>query len=236
MYNIGSTKEEELFETTILIIGGFSNKKGHERFRRLYERMIDEVSDDEIILIPDYLGRWYWPRYLTGLIFGRKTLKEYSEWLIGWCRKYTPSSSPIHIVVGYSMGGPIARYVAKRMPAVKKLILVASPNRGIKKLSRWKRLFLFRIKCIKDTLPGSEFLKMLDNELPLQCKVYLIGGSKDNVVSSGSALGIPDVPARQKIIFPLGHSELIPGPASEKKGAIDQIIQLCKNPSRKPLR
>lgn len=128
------------------------------------------------------------------------------------------------------MGGLIARYVAKRLPAVKKLILVATPNLGVKRLSWWKKLFLWRVKCVKDTLPGSEFLKKLNSEPPLNCKIYLIAGNKDKVVSVESALSIPGVPDSQKFILPLEHSELIPPPTSKKQGAIDKIIQFCKDP------
>ena len=165
-----------------------------------------------------------------GILFGRKRLQDYSEEIIEWCKKYTPSSDPIRIVIGYSMGGLIARYIAKRLPSVQKLILVSTPNLGINKPARWKRLLLWRVKCVKDTLPKSAFLEKLNSELPLNCKVYLIGGSKDEVVSLDSTLGITALPENHKVILPLGHSELIPLPDSKDQGAIEKIIQFCKDP------
>ena len=180
-------------------------------------------------MMPEYLKR-YGPRYITGVIFGRKSLKEYSEDVLEETRSYEKTNGPITIIIGYSMGGLIARYAAKRLQNVRKLILVATPNLGIEKRILRKIPFLWRIKCVQDSIEGSEFLKKLNSELPLDCKVFLIAGSNDKFVSLKSALGM-DVPTNQKIILPFGHSELIPriGNYDDNEGAIPKIVQLLKD-------
>jgi len=181
--------------------------------------------------MPEYLKK-YGPRYLVGVIFGRKRLEDYAQEVLEAAKDYEVMNGPITIIIGYSMGGLIARYVAKRLSNVKRLILVATPNLGIEteRIDWWKKLFLWRIRCIQDTLPDSKFLKQLNSELPLDCQVFLIVGSEDKFVSLKSGLGTIDVPENQKIVLPLGHSELIPKPDGTENGAIPQIIQVLKTP------
>jgi len=210
-----------------LIVHGYSDKKGSWRLVKLINE-IKERFPNETIVTPDYLER-YGPRVLVGIIFGRKSLEEYAEKVLKEAKQAEQLYGPITIVAGYSMGGLIARYVAKRLTHVEKLILVATPNLGLN-IGRLKRLFLGRIKCLTDSLPGSDFLKKLNEELPLECKCYIVAGSKDEFAPLESSLAIPDIPEEQKIILPLGHSELIPPPISKEQGAIEEIVQLCSDP------
>jgi hypothetical protein len=210
-----------------LIVHGYSDKKGSWRLAKLIDK-IKEKLPKEIVIVPDYLER-YGPKILIGIIFGRKSLQEYAKKVLKEAKEAEQLYGPITIVIGYSMGGLIARYVAKRLAHVEKLILVATPNLGLK-IGRLKRLLLRRIKCLTDSLPGSDFLKRLNEELPLECKCYIVAGSKDEFAPMESSLAVPDVPDERKIIFPLGHSELIPPPTSEEQGAIEEIVQLCSDP------
>jgi pimeloyl-ACP methyl ester carboxylesterase len=209
-----------------LIVHGYSDKKGSWRLARLINEIKEEFSD-EAVITPDYLER-YGPRVLVGIIFGRKALEEYAKKVLKEAEQAEQLYGPITIIIGYSMGGLIARYVAKRLAHVEKLILVATPNLGLR-IGRLKRLFLRRIKCLTDSLPDSDFLKKLNEELPLKYKCYIVAGSKDEFAPLESSLAVPDVPDEQKAILPLGHSELIPPPTSKEQGAIEEIVQLCSN-------
>lgn len=210
-----------------MIVHGYSNDKGSWRLAKLINEIKEEFLD-EAVITPDYLER-YGPRVLVGIIFGRKSLEEYSEKVLKEAEQTEQLYGPITIIIGYSMGGLVARYVAKRLTHVEKLILVGTPNLGLN-IGRLKRLFLGRIKCLTDSLPGSDFLKKLNEEIPLECKCYIVAGNKDKFVPLESSLAVPDVPGEQKIILPLGHSELIPPPTSEEQGAIEEIVQLCSDP------
>jgi len=217
-------------ETSILIVHGYSDQTGHQRLAKLLCAIRQEIPEIERMgLMPEYLKR-YGPRYLVGVILGRKRLGDYAQEVLEAAKDYEVMNGPITIIIGYSMGGLIARYVAKRLSNVEKLLLIGTPNLGIEtdRIARWKKLFLWRIKCVKDTFPDSKFLRQLNSELPLNCQVFLIVGSKDKFVSLESGLGIIGVPENQKIVLPLGHSELIPKTDGTESGAIPQIIQLLK--------
>lgn len=210
-----------------MIVHGYSDKKGSWRLEKLVNK-IKEKLPKETVITPDYLER-YGRKVLVGIIFGRKSLEEYAEKVLKEAERAEQLYGPTTIIIGYSMGGLIARYVAKRLTHVEKLILVGTPNLGLN-IGRLKRLFLGRIKCLTDSLLGSDFLKKLNEELPLECKCYIVAGSKDEFAPMESSLAVLDIPEEQKIILPLGHSELIPPPTSEEQGAIEEIVQLCSDP------
>ena len=196
---------------------------------KLNYRIVGELK--EIGIVPDYLER-YGPSLLVGVVFGRKTLKEYTKGILRVIETLDGKIEPITIVIGYSMGGLIARAITPKLNHVKKLILIGTPNQGIDEryLKPWTKMFLWRIKCVKDAFPNSDFLKRINSDPPLKCEVFLIAGKKDRFVPLKSALGIPYVPKCHRFVFPLGHSELIPQQGSSEEGAIELIVQLSKNP------
>lgn len=186
------------------------------------------------LFVPSYLERYHWPIWLFA---GRKRIEEYSEIVLRQLKEKIPPNSEI-ILIGYSLGGLIVRYLYEKnlLPAtgeVKKIILVGTPNRGIK-LSFWEELLakILRIAFVYQMMPESSFLNELNNIQISRQNYFLIGGSKDKRVPIESALGIPDVPENQKFVLLLSHSELIPpyhiAYRSGKKGAVAKIIQLCQ--------
>jgi hypothetical protein len=214
---------------------GFSSKRGEERLAWLLVRLsllFQILSIKSKLLVPLYLEKYRWPIWFFS---GRKKIEEYSQTVLEKLKNQIPRNSTITLI-GYSMGGLIVRYLVEKgdlsaLGKIERIILVGSPNQGIK-LSFLKKLLSKRVICVRQMMPGSSFLNELNNVSISRQNYFLIGGSKDKLVPIESALGLPNVPEDQKFILPLSHSELIPpyhiAYHRGKEGAVPKIIQLCQ--------
>ena len=139
------------------------------------------------------------------------------------------------ILIGYSMGGLIARTLVERLEIrAQAVVLVGTPNKGIK-LSWWEKLLLriFKKPCVRGMLPESPGLQHLNKEYieeykekKLVTRYYLIAGKEDKKVPLNSAMGIID--AQGSIILSTDHSGLIPRKPTSKPNAIGEIIKILK--------
>jgi len=213
---------------TIVLIEGFSSIRGKERLRVLAEEIRKQFPGAGIeIFIPHYFERYG----RIGRYFRKKTIPEYAN-IVGRMIEFGTSSKSV-ILIGYSMGGLIARYLVEKMefPA-KTVILIGTPNKGIK-LSRWEKLFLkiISVPCIEDMKENSKFLRRLGiKSLP---NYYWLGSDRDERVPLSSS-----IPSEIRYntrgyaglgVFSTDHSGLIPKtPKTSKDSAIPAIIKILK--------
>lgn len=199
----------------IIVIGGFSSTGG-ERIASLVEAIRRESFPGIEVLAPNYFeiyGR-------LGKFLRKKTISEYA--------RNIKLEEPIELVIGYSMGGIILRYLVEKMKfPTKAVILVGTPNRGIK-LSRWEKhlLKLVKVPCIRDIEENSEFLKELS--IPDSENYYFIGSDKDEKVDIESAIPIPIRKEGKFYVLHCNHSGLIPKGGKVENSAIPIIIDILR--------
>ncbi|KAF5437683.1 tRNA A37 methylthiotransferase MiaB [Candidatus Methanophagaceae archaeon] len=178
--------------------------RGKERMIVSGEIIKEKFPDAEII------APKYFERYKRGLFFIKKTIPEYA----GAVWDITGETGGDTIIIGYSLGGLIARYMVERMnfPA-KAVILVGTPNRGINLFLKEKLLLkIVKIPCIEEMRKGSEFIESFAERKPPP-DYYYLGGKYDKRVSlsSSAPLSIYALPRHKRsIIINTGHSGLIP--------------------------
>lgn len=215
---------------TVILVEGFSSQPGTERLELLARRILS-LPDMEVI-IPNYFERYG----MLWQFFREKTIPQYAAVVYD---KIYHLTDPLHgfgkpILIGYSMGGLVSRYLVERMGlSVKATILVGTSIRGIKfsKLPLWQRLML-KIRtppCVKDMEEGSEFLKELNKNPPGDNYYYIVSGC-DNLVPLSSIL--PGVAEEKKKVVPTDHSGLIPKSDKDKIdvsiSAIPEIIKILQ--------
>lgn len=207
----------------IVLIHGFSSLRGEERLKLLIEEIKKELPKAKII-VPNYLERY---GRFAKIRAGRKKIADYAGLCWATIEKET-SGEPL-ILIGYSMGGLIARVLVEKVGIqAKAVILVGTPNRGIK-LSRWEKLLLkiVRRPLIEDAKEHSKFLRELNEnykKLSIKTKYYLIAGWQDKRVPPSSVHAIE---AKKHItLLGVDHSGLIP--RKYIWGAIHPIIEILK--------
>ena len=212
----------------VVLIEGFSSTRGKKRFQVLVDEIKREFPGIEI-LIPEYFegyGR-------IGQFFRKKTISEYAATVKKRIEKEVREKDKSFVLIGYSMGGLIVRYLVEKMefPA-KTVILIGTPNKGIK-LSWWEKLLLkiINIPCIEDMKENSEFLRTLQiKSLP---NYYWLGSDRDKRVPFNSSIPIEirynTKRYRGLEVLSTDHSGLIPmTPKKSKDSAIPAIIRILK--------
>ncbi len=203
----------------IIIIGGFSSTGG-ERIASLVEAIEEEI-EGAIVMAPDYFEAY---GRLGKYFFRKKTIPEYANLL----RLNLADSNSV--LIGYSMGGIILRYLVEKFPTqfpTKAVILVGTPNRGIKLSPLEKRLLkLVKVPCIRDIEENSEFLKELS--IPDSENYYFIGSDKDEKVDIESAIPIPIRKEGKFYVLHCNHSGLIPKGGKVENSAIPIIIDILR--------
>jgi len=219
---------------TIVLVEGFSSTRGKERLEVLAEEIKREFPEAKIV-IPEYFERYG----KIGKFFRRKTIQEYSqrvyEEIAFELRKET---APQIILIGYSMGGLICRYlVEKKKFLARTVILVGTPNKGIISLSLKERLLLkiLKVSCVEEMKENSQFLRDL-NRGPIPTNYYLIGSKKDERIPLWSAIPLEifgeSIRSRGIKVLDTDHSGLIPFiPKTRKEienSAIPKIIEIIR--------
>ena len=213
----------------IVLIHGFSSLPAKERLKLLIEKIAKELPGVTII-VPNYLERYSRLGIITA---GKKSITEYA--IICKSIIETKKGKGPLILVGYSLGGLVARVLVEKMKInAQAVILVGTPNMGVK-LNRWEKLLIKIIKrpTIEEMLPNSEFLKNLNEnyeKLWLQTRYYLLAGTKDKRVPLESALA-KIILSEGEAIGTTNHSGLIPKKPKKNKlkpDAIDIIIKILR--------
>ena len=211
----------------VVIVHGFSSQRGEKRLKLLIEKIKKELPGAKII-IPNYLERYSRLGVITA---GKKSITEYAAICKNIILK-KKGEGPLFLI-GYSLGGLIARVLIERMGiSAQAIILVGTPNEGTK-LNRWEKTLVKMLKrpIIEEVLPDSQFLTNLNEryeKLRLQTKYYLLAGTKDKRVPVWSALGGEIIRSDGTFIGSTDHSGLIPRKPKSEPNAIDIIIQILK--------
>lgn len=209
---------------TIVLVGGFSGLKQKQRLKMLTDEIKKEFPEVKV-WIPEYFEKYG----RIGKYLRRKTISEYAAVV----KEKIGTFEEPPILIGYSMGGLICRYLVEKMDFPAKLvILVGTPNKGIR-LSWFEKLLLKRIKipCLEDMREKSNFLQILGiKSMP---NYYWIGSDHDERVSWNSSIpseiryntrgyaGMAGVST--------GHSALIPKEDKNiESSAIPAIIKILK--------
>jgi triacylglycerol esterase/lipase EstA (alpha/beta hydrolase family) len=211
-----------------VLIHGFSYQRGEERLKLLIEEIKKELPEAKII-VPNYLETYSRMKFLLA---GKKSVSEYAEIIFEKIKNKI--EKPI-ILVCFSFGGLIGRdLVEKKKVPAKALILVGTPNKGVRFSLKEKLLAIVFIKifkrpCLEDVRAESKFLQELNESYKRkkpETRYYLIAGKKDKVVPLDSATGIE---AQETILIPfVSHSDLIPRKYIGKPTAIWEIIKILK--------
>jgi pimeloyl-ACP methyl ester carboxylesterase len=114
-------------------------------------------------------------------------------------------------VVGYSMGGLVAAYLAKCLDQgrrIRRVITIGTPHRGVPFLTEWRGV-LARWRSAEQMRSGSALLELLLRmPLPKDVGMLSIAGSDDTIVPPGAArLDGPD--SRNLVIPGLDHWTLV---------------------------
>jgi len=205
----------------IIIVGGFSST-GSKRLKTLEEE-IKKNFPEEKVLVPEYFERYG----KLGKYLRTKTIPEYA-WNVQRETLFINNDEPI--LIGYSMGGIITRFLVEKIGLkAKEVILVGAPNRGVKINFVEDKLVgkLVSLPCIREIQPESNFLRLLNwNWHPEG--YYFIGSDRDERVPINSA--IPMKEEGKFFILHTSHSGLIPKKAEMvPKSAIPIIIEILKN-------
>ncbi|MFA5714691.1 MAG: hypothetical protein WC998_03040 [Candidatus Paceibacterota bacterium] len=156
----------------VVVLEGFSGRSIENVAGSLF-KMLGEMGL-EIIPIEHMPYKGIIPRLIHA-----KSIEEFAEQAYSKIAKLNDND----VIIAYSMGVLVLRYVLEKMgignnPTV---ILVGGPNLGC----RWKYAFLFLVPCIREMLPGSEFLKEMG--LPSNRDYWYLVADQDEKVSPESA-------------------------------------------------
>jgi len=188
----------------IVLIEGLTSLDGRRKIREVVGRIEAEVQTP--IQIIEYVE---FVEHSVKKLKKSSGIEEYAKEII---KNFNPNESLI--LIGYSMGGLVARWMVEKMGLeIKGLIFLAVPHRGIN-LSRREKVLLKLIgtvACVKDMKQGSAFLKSLGNPSSDEC-YYFFGATEDSRVALNSSLPIDN-----------GRSVLVN--AKHKDVADDQIIR-----------
>lgn len=212
--------------TKIVLVHGFHMQKrfslgGKERIEALEEAIREKFPDVEIV-VPEYIERYKW-----GLFFTKKSISEYAG--VVW--SMTGKLDNETIIIGYSLGGLITRWMVEEMnfPA-KAVILVGTPNKGIKYSLKEKLLLkIFRIRSLLEIEWDSKLTQWLNSNWP-PFPYYCLAGKRDRRIAVDSAI-LTDRLGYYKdmVIINAGHSGLIPESREDiENSAIPAILEILK--------
>ncbi len=204
-----------------------SLETGEQRFRLLIQEIFKSEKEVKVI-VPEYLKK-----YKHGLFSVRETIPQYAKVVQKMIKKDYDNET--FILVGYSIGGLIVRYVVEKMGLpVKAVILIGTPNKGIK-LRWWEKLLqgIIRTPCVEDMKRPSKFLCDILKVSPKN--YYHIIGTLDTRVPLNSS--IPELAEYMKnggrsgrvFALPCTHSRLIPKSKEYiENSAIPEIIKIIR--------
>ena len=186
----------------VIFIEGFVGPKGRRHARKLAKKIEQEI--EKRITIIEYIE--HVESFLGIKKFQKsKSIIEYSEIIH---KRIKELEIKEFVLIGYSAGAIIARYLVEKMELEAKIILIAAPNKGIR-LYWWERLFFKAIGgtplCVKDILPNSRLLQHLG---PLNPDYYCLAGSSDKRVSIESSLPLSNSHERSFLIK-ASHKKLV---------------------------
>lgn len=207
----------------IVLIEGFSATKGSKRLKVLADEIEERFPMEKVFTVE------YFEKYgKIGKFLRKKTIPNYADVVLSQIPKniFNP------IIIGYSMGGIIARYLVEKIRfQAREVILVGTPNKGIK-LSTIERLLPLP-QCVKDIEENSNFLSNLNLNLTGNAEklffknYYFIGSKSDKRVPLESS--IPIRIAGKFFILDTTHSNLIPRTKSDiSESAVPVILEILQ--------
>jgi len=203
----------------IILIGGFSRTEPKKRLKVLKEE-IEKLFPNTTAMIAEYFEENSYG-IIRQFIFRRKRIKEYAEKIASEILK----DESDYVIVGYSLGGIIARYMVEKLnfPA-NAIILIGTPNEGIR-IKVWEKLLLklFRTPCLKE---------LIDQKFSLDIKVqgkkyYFIGSIKDKRVPVHSSVPVRNNKEEKNskwFLLNCTHSNLIPKNRKNIEGSAIPIV------------
>jgi hypothetical protein len=204
----------------IILIGGFSKSRPEERLTTLKEE-IEKAFPEARIIIPDYFEENSYG--VIRQFLNRK--RKISEYAAKVASEIPKGGKPV--LIGYSMGGIIARYLVENLGIqAKAVILVGTPNRGIK-LKLWEKLLLklLKVPCLEELMRIEKVLTDV-KKVPIQ-KYYFIGGKRDKRVPTWSSVPLGE--DKKGFIVDCGHSALIPKTQKDiKNSAIPIVLKILQ--------
>jgi pimeloyl-ACP methyl ester carboxylesterase len=206
----------------IVLIGGFSKSRPEQRLRTLKEE-VEKAFPEERIIIPDYFEKNSYG-VIRQFLNRKRKISEYAA-KVASESEIPKDEKPI--LIGYSMGGIIARYLVEKLKIqTKAVILVGTPNRGIK-FKLWEKLLLklLKVPCLEELMRIEKVLADV-KKVPIQ-KYYFIGGKKDKRVPTWSSVPLGE--DKKWFVVDCGHSALIPKSRKDiKNSAIPIVLKILR--------